>query len=270
MSFGVGLVLWTRAIEGRERQTGAIDADYFRKPLERYFEALGIVDLRHQADIGQRDLATTGVGTGRDQRFQRFKAGDYPMMVPGVDRALLLAHGVFQITQRAGIVQRVNIAGNQLGEPAHTGARDRVLWQKWGLRMRFVEIFDDGERLDQNVAALGDQDRYAHLRIDRAELRQFVVAAILDQMNRRRVVADALQIQRNAHAVGRRGAEKGIKFHRSLTLSLAPVCSIASATSCADRSVICCKARWNASRSPGVKISVRRRAKSSACGANSS
>src|SRR5215472_7225659 len=136
--------------------------------------------------------------------------------------------------------------------------------------MRFVEIFDDGKRLDQRVAVRGDQDRYAHLRIDRAKLRQLVMAAILDQMNRRCVVADALQIERNAHAVGRRGAEKGIKLHMSLTLPLVPVCSIASATSCADRSVICCKARWNASRSPGVKISVRRRAKSSACGVSSS
>jgi hypothetical protein len=55
------------------------------------------------------------------------------------------------------------------------------------------------------------------------------MSAILDQMNRRCVVTDALEIERNAHAVGRRGAEKRIKSHMSLILSLAPVCSIASA-----------------------------------------
>src|ERR1700758_4352793 len=136
--------------------------------------------------------------------------------------------------------------------------------------MRFVEIFNDGKRLNQNVAARCDQGWHPHLRIDCAKLGRFVMAAILDQMHRRRLVADALQIKRNAHAKGRGRAKKGIKLHMSLTLSLAPVCSIASATSCADRSVIRCKARWNALRSPGVRISVRRRAKSSACGASSS
>src|SRR5262249_26657742 len=151
-----GLVLRTRSIKGRERQTGAIDADYFGKSFERYFEASRIVDLRHKANIRQRDLAAAGIGTRRDQRFQRFKAADYPMMVPGVDRALLLTHGVFQITQRTRIVQRVNIAGDQLRERAHAGARECVLWQKWGLRMRFVEVFDDGKRLDQHVAVRGD------------------------------------------------------------------------------------------------------------------
>src|SRR6516162_2612816 len=77
MSFGVGLVLRTSSIKGRKRQTGAIDADYFGKSFERHFEASRIVDLRHKANIGQRDLATAGIGTGRDQRFQRLKAGEY-------------------------------------------------------------------------------------------------------------------------------------------------------------------------------------------------
>ena len=77
----------------------------------------------------------------------------------------------------------MNIAGDEFGERTHAGPRHRVLGQKRRFGMGFVKIFDDRKRLDQNVAARGDQDRHAHLRIDRAKLRPFVMSAVLDQVD---------------------------------------------------------------------------------------
>src|SRR5579864_233631 len=161
----------------------------------------------------------------------------------------------------------MDIAGDKVGERAHLGPRDRVLGQQRRLGLRLIEIFDDGERLQQTLAARRLQHRHPHLRVDGAEFRPLVVAAVLDQMNRHRLVGNALEIERDAHAIGRRRAEIGIEFHSS---SISSVWQATSATSSADRSVSCLSARSNASRSAGVRISVSRLAKSSACGATSS
>jgi hypothetical protein len=150
---------------------------------------------------------------------------------------------------------------------AHAGASERVLGQKRRLRVRFVQIFDDGERLDQDVTRRCDQNRHAHLRIDCAKFGPLVVPAILHKVNGLRFVADAFEVERDTYPVCGRGSEIRIKLH----IFPMPRASLsASATSCAVRSVICCKARWNASRSLGVKISVSLRENSSACGASSS
>src|ERR1700733_7936076 len=199
------------------------------------------------------------------------------MIVPGVDRTLFLVQLVLQVAQRADIVEWMDVAGDEVGERARLGASDRVLGQQRRLGLRLGEIFDDGERLQQMLAARRDQHRHAHLRIDGAEFRPLVVAAFLDQMDRRRLVGDALEIERDAHAIRGRRAEVGIKFHASSysspsksSRSIASVSFTDSATSSADRSVSCLSARLNASRSAGVRISVSLTAKSSACGATSS
>ena len=95
-----------------------------------------------------------------------------------------------------------------------------ILGQERRLGMRLVQIFDDGERLDQRVAGGRDQNRHPHLRIDRAEFGPPVVAAVLDEMNGDGVVGEALETERDAHAVSRRRAEIGIELHVSSWASL--------------------------------------------------
>ena len=90
VSLRIGLIFGAGAVESGKRKTGRVDADDLGKSLQRHFQAPGIVDLRHQAEIGQRDLVAAGIGRGPDQRFKRLEAGDDPVMVPGIDRALLL------------------------------------------------------------------------------------------------------------------------------------------------------------------------------------
>ena len=68
--------------------------------------------------------------------------------------------------------------------------------------MRLVEIFDDGERLDQNLISRCDQGRHPHLRIDHLILGPPMVAAVLDQMDRYRVVGEPLEVERNTNAIG--------------------------------------------------------------------
>ena len=197
-------------------------------------------------------------------------------MIPGVDRALLLVHLALEIAQRADIVERMDIAGDDLRQRPHLRARDRILRQQRRLGMGLVEIFDDGERLDQHLACRRDQRRHAHLRIDRAEFRPPVVAAVLDQMDRHGLVGDALEIERDAHAVGGRRAEIGIELHASIlrTIDTSRVVVFerpTSATSSADRAVNCFERaieRLAVARRQDVGQAAWRN--SSACGATSS
>src|SRR5580704_10609520 len=270
--FRIRLVLGPRPVESRQRHAGGVHRNDFGKLVQWNLEPPRVVDLRHQAEVGDRHRFAAGIWPGLEQRFERLEAGDHPMMVPGIDRALLLVQLVLQVAQRAGIVERMDVAGDEVGERARLGAPDRILGQQRRLGMRLIEIFDDGERLQQMLAAWRHQHRHAHLRIDGAEFRPLVVAAVLDQVNRRRLIAYALEIERDAHTKRRRRAEVGIKFHASSksSRSIASVSFADSATSSADRSVSCLSARLNASRSAGVSISVSLSVKSSACGATSS
>ena len=109
----------------------------------------------------------------------------------------------------------MDVAGDHLRERAHLRAFQRVARQQRRLRMDLVEIFDDGERLDQHVAGIELQRRHPHLRVDRAEFRLLVEAALLLQVDRDRLVGQALEVERDAYPIGRRRAEIGIEFHGS-------------------------------------------------------
>jgi hypothetical protein len=182
----------------------------------------------------------TGERGGLDQFLKRLEAGHDPMVIPGINRALLLTHGIFQVAQWAGIVKRMDVASDEFGERTHFGAGNRIFRKERRLGVRLLKIFDDGERLNQNFIPRCHENRHAHLRIYGAEFLPLIVAAILNEMDGRRIVGNAFEIERNAHAVGRRRTEVGIKLHAS---SIGPSCPPVSATSCADRSVICFNAR---------------------------
>src|SRR5262249_46926901 len=88
-SLRVRLILRPRLVEGGKLQTGSVDGDDLGETIERHLEARRVVDLRHQADVGKRDLAAERVGTGLQQRFQCLEAVEDPVVIPRVDLGLL-------------------------------------------------------------------------------------------------------------------------------------------------------------------------------------
>src|SRR5215471_4895694 len=214
-SLRVKLVLRPGLLKGGEFRACRIDRDDFGKPSERHLQTPRVVDLRHQADIGQRDLAAEGIGRRADHGFHRGEALENPVVIPGVDLGLVLTKLVLEVAQRSHIVERVDVAGDHLGERAHLRPLDGVARQQRRLGMDFVEIFDDRERLNEHVAGIELQGRQAHLRIDRAIFRFLVEAALLLQVDRNHLAAQALEVERDAHPIGRRRAKIGIKLHVS-------------------------------------------------------
>ena len=96
--------------------------------------------------------------------------------------------------------QRMGIAGNDLRQAAHAGARARILRQERRLGMGLVEVFHDGERLEQHGAVAVDQCRQHHLRIDLTE--RVLALLAFDQVDVNDLVRhDALEIERDAHAI---------------------------------------------------------------------
>ena len=50
---------------------GGVDGDDLGKGIERHLQAARIGDLRHQADVGERDVGAEGVGSGPQHRLER-------------------------------------------------------------------------------------------------------------------------------------------------------------------------------------------------------
>src|SRR5262245_63560506 len=84
-SFGVGLVLRLRLFKGGEFRACRIDRDDFGKSIERHLQTPRVVDLRHQADVDERDLVAEGIGRRVDHGFYRGEALENAVVIPGVD-----------------------------------------------------------------------------------------------------------------------------------------------------------------------------------------
>src|SRR5262249_37926444 len=201
-SLRVGLVFGPRLLEGDELGAGGIDRDDPREGVERDLEAPRIGDLRYQADVGERNVCAKGVGSGREHRLERSEAFEDPVVVPGVDRRLLLTELVLEVAQRRKIVERMDVAGDELRGSAHLRPLDRVMWQERGLRMDLVDIFDDGERLGEHFPGVERECRYPHQRFDRPVFGLAVDPSLLLQVDRNHVVAEPLEVERDAHPVG--------------------------------------------------------------------
>src|SRR5262245_35639375 len=103
------------------------------------------MDLRRQADIGDRYRAAAAIGARTDQRFERLESLCDPMAIPRIDGALLLVHLAFEVAERPNVVERVDIAGDDLRKRARLGPRNRVPRKQRRAWMGLVEIFDDSE-----------------------------------------------------------------------------------------------------------------------------
>ena len=103
--------------------------------------------------------------------------------------------------QDAKVVQRMNVAGHDLGHGAHDGAVERVLGQESGLGVRLLEPLEDGEALGKHAIADIERRRQT-LRVHLAIARAPLFAA--GQVDRRVVVGQPFEVQADPHAVGRR------------------------------------------------------------------
>src|SRR5262249_18755211 len=99
-------------------------------------------------DIGDRYLAAATIWSRAHQGLERLESFRDPMMVPGVDGALFLVHRALEVAQGADVVERVDIASDDLRERSRPRSRNRVLRQERRVGMGLVEIVDDRERLN--------------------------------------------------------------------------------------------------------------------------
>jgi hypothetical protein len=93
--------------------------------------------------------------------------------------------------------QRVGVSHVDQCEPAHPGPRLRIGGQQRRLRVLLLEIFENGQRLEELDITV-DQGWDDHLRIDRA-VRIGELVALLE-VQEAVLPRDALQVQRDARA----------------------------------------------------------------------
>src|SRR5712675_1811617 len=84
-SLCIRLVFRPRLVEGGEPETGRLDREDLGEPIERNIEAARIVDLWHEADVGETGMRTERVGARAEQRFDRLESDRHPMRIPSVD-----------------------------------------------------------------------------------------------------------------------------------------------------------------------------------------
>ena len=133
------------------------------------------------------------------------------MGVPGILLLFAGVHFLDQVFQHAQIVQRMDFAGDGLGQRAHPGPAQRVGRQQAGLGLEFVQVFDDGHGLRQPRAVVGDQQRHQPVGGQTGVVVLQLFAA--HQVHGDIVVVHALERQRDAHAERGRGAEVVVKLH---------------------------------------------------------
>ena len=98
------LVLRPRLLERRQLRACGIDGATTLGNRSSGTFRRRVVDLRHEAEVGERDRVAEGVGSGLD-RAKRVEALGDPMVIPGVDLALILPEFVLEMAQRSDIVE---------------------------------------------------------------------------------------------------------------------------------------------------------------------
>lgn len=138
------------------------------------------------------------------------------MAVPGILVFFAGMQFVDKVAQYAQIAERVNVAGDRQGDATHIGSVERTLRQQRRLWIGLIEVFDDskGLRQDSDITGLRvDQGRHQCGRIEATVFGCMLLAAVAKQVYRNDFVRQFLQVQRNAHPIGRRTAEVAVEFH---------------------------------------------------------
>src|SRR5579859_3432911 len=189
-----------------------IDRRQAREIRQFQAEPTGVVDLRHQADIGEADPIAEAAGAAMrgDQSLQRPEAFFHPMTHPDRHHLIPLPQRAAQIIADPEIIDRMDVGDHQLGHPAHHAAIGRALRQQGRLGVGFFEIFENGHRLAENMT-VDLQGRHQPLRIERQIVGRALFA--FGQMDGLGLEGNALPRQSGADAIGGGTAEIAVK-HR--------------------------------------------------------
>lgn len=155
--------------------------------VQRHAEALGGVELRDQVDVGQARPVAEAPALVADQLLDGGETLADPVADPLPDLLFVVAPLTQQV-EHAGVVQRVDVAADQRRDSALAGAAQRIAGEQGGLRVALLEVLDDRRRLDQQLALVDLQGRYAALRVERQVGGLAVFAAVADQVDRQRLV----------------------------------------------------------------------------------
>ena len=121
----------------------------------------------------------------------------------------------------------MDVAGDLQRDAAHASARDAILRQQRRVGVRLVQVFDDRQRLREHGRIVHRQRRHQALRIQREIILRALIAHAQVHVDAL-VGHDALEVQRDANAVGRGRAEVIIEFHEELSAGQKaemPVCA---------------------------------------------
>src|SRR5271166_2532581 len=180
--------------------------------------SLGVDNLRYERNVGKTgcvavaELASPRIL--RKQLFERLKACSNPVVVPAGNRGLVMAERMGNVAQHPQIIDRMDVAGDNLGERADPSAVSRVLGQQRWFWISLVEILDDRQGLDQCSVAIY-QRRHQSLRVDGEIIGLALVIA--PQMDRGGFVLEFFQIEGDPDAECGGGSEITVELHAHFT-----------------------------------------------------
>src|SRR5687768_7831675 len=185
--------------------------------------------LRSDADVGDGGGVAVAEAAGfllfREVALDCFERAQGPVCQPAVARFLVGFQLLLEVGTHARHDQRMPIRRGDEREAAHARPAARILRQERGLRMRLLDVLEDGERLDERRTAIVEHQRRHHaLRVHR----EIVVAVLpaLEQVDGDFLGLQALHGERHAHAVTRERAPEAVQLHW-LTLMFASLMSLA-------------------------------------------
>src|SRR5499427_152392 len=129
-----------------------------------------------------------------------------------------MAQRIREIAQDAQIIDGMNVARHYLGDRADACALGGGARQQRRLRPRLVEIFDDRQGLDEDRTVIFERGHEA-LRLQVEEFRPALL--VLAQMPGYLLVAEALEIERDANAERGGRTEIAVKLHERGPLAVA-------------------------------------------------
>ena len=172
-------------------------------------------DMPYHADVGQRRrIAVTkpaGILVAGQMSLQRGQRFHDPVPPPRCLLRVAQIEFVVEIAPHPRRQQRMALAGHHQRQRTHAGAAVDIGGQQRRGGVFLVEIFEDGERLEQRGAVILDQRRQRHLRIDLAILG--VTMRVGVEVDEDHLGRNVFQIERDADAKARQRSPEGEEFH---------------------------------------------------------
>src|SRR5262249_13618277 len=151
MSFRIRLIFRLCFLESRKLLAGSVYSRDVWNAVEWHLETTRIGDLRDQTNVSKRNVSAAGVGPSREQAFQRSKAFDDPVVIPGVNLGLLVLKLALEVLQGDEIVERMNVTGDQLCNCTRFGTTKRFGRQQGRVGVHLVQILDNRQGLSQHL-----------------------------------------------------------------------------------------------------------------------